>query len=97
MTYDEEIHQLVNEFILDILLKNCEWILKWDDQEVIYAEALNDTLAEVKTINKRNGFVRVFLIQHTDGIPEKYGSQVMKVNWDGDWGWFSIPQDWRKK
>lgn len=95
MTYDEEIHQLVNEFILDILLKNCDWLLTSDDQQIIYAGTINDTLVEVKTVTRHNGFIRDYVIRHKLGVPERYGFQLL-FGKHTDWSWLDIPE-WRRK
>ena len=87
-SYNDELHQIIDEFILDILVENCKWMWEQTGYKVIYRKMVCDSIAEIETINDV-GTIRDWYIDHRNGVPQRYAVQYLRPEFEG-WHFLDI-------
>lgn len=68
MDYNQQIHTLIEEYIRDLVVRDCRWL--WKNQEVVHTETLTESMISVLTVGEQ--MVREYLIYHTNAVPQAY-------------------------
>lgn len=82
MDYNEEIHRIVDDFVLDILVQNMKQQWEWLGYKFVDVVPIKEDLA---TITISRGIVyKQILVEHKNGVPILFLDRFLAAE-EGEW------------
>lgn len=82
MDYNEEIHKIIDDFVLEILVQNMRPQWDWLGYKFVDVVPIKDDLAVI-TIS-RGIIYKQILVEHNNGVPIQFLNRFLKEE-EGEW------------